>query len=201
LPHLPLRVRVVRQTRSGAFAQCALFAGRLVNGHIAGNQEVWATVWSWPISTIGAALMCRTSRMSVAVFIGLSLLAAAAPLPAHSRLRRAAANLRWLSGSNAGVRQRCGTLLCGLESEDAVEANAIEMETLFAQLGLPDDASAIARFIHLHGPLGGGIGLHEAEFWTPAQARFLREAIVEDAEWAEIVDRLNAELHRRNGAS
>lgn len=82
-----------------------------------------------------------------------------------------------------------------------MEANAIEMETLFAQLGLPDDASAIARFIHLHGPLGGGIGLHEAEFWTPAQARFLREAIVEDAEWAEIVDRLNAELHRRNGAS
>lgn len=79
-----------------------------------------------------------------------------------------------------------------------METHAIQMEVLFAQLGLPDSESAITRFTRTHGPLGGGVGLHEAEFWTPSQAEFLREAILEDADWAEIVDRLNADLHLGN---
>jgi hypothetical protein len=74
----------------------------------------------------------------------------------------------------------------------------MQMGVLFAQLGLPDNEPAIARFIRTHGPLGGGVGLHEAKFWTPWQAEFLREAILEDADWAEIVDRLNADLHAGN---
>jgi hypothetical protein len=76
-----------------------------------------------------------------------------------------------------------------------VGSNRVDMGTLFAQLGLPSDEPSITQFIGAHGPLGGGVGLHEAEFWTPSQAGFLWEAMLEDAEWAEVVDRLNSNLH------
>ena len=39
--------------------------------------------------------------------------------------------------------------------------------------------------------------LHEAAFWTPAQADFLREEILEDADWAEAVDELNVRLRAK----
>lgn len=70
-----------------------------------------------------------------------------------------------------------------------------DMSSLFAQLGEASDEGAITRFIETHGPMAGGVQLHEAAFLTPAQANFLREAILDDAEWAEIVDALNSELH------
>jgi hypothetical protein len=37
--------------------------------------------------------------------------------------------------------------------------------------------------------------LYEADFWNNAQADFLKQAIDEDADWAEIVDHLNLMLH------
>lgn len=72
-----------------------------------------------------------------------------------------------------------------------------DMSSLFAQLGEASDEAAIARFIAIHGPLEGDVQLHEAAFWTAAQAGFLREATLDDAEWAVIVDALNLELHVR----
>jgi hypothetical protein len=65
---------------------------------------------------------------------------------------------------------------------------------LFAQLGLPSDEPAIRRFIATHSPLAAGIELADATFWTAGQAAFLREEIVRDADWAEVVDQLNAAL-------
>lgn len=65
---------------------------------------------------------------------------------------------------------------------------------LFAQLGLPDDDDSIEAFIRRHAPLDEHTPLAEAPFWTDAQAAFLREAIAEDADWAEVVDHLDAEL-------
>jgi len=73
-----------------------------------------------------------------------------------------------------------------------------DISALFAQLGQASDETAIARFIETHGPLPEGMQLHEAAFWTPAQAAFLREAIGDDADWAEIADTLNGELHARH---
>ena len=66
---------------------------------------------------------------------------------------------------------------------------------LFAQLGEPSDETAIARFIANHRPLPGNVQLHEAAFWSPAQATFLHEALLDDADWAEVTDELNVELH------
>lgn len=68
---------------------------------------------------------------------------------------------------------------------------------LFAQLGLEADFESIRSFIATHAPLPGDLRLEDAPFWTPAQARLLREALVVDADWAEVVDRLNLALHAR----
>lgn len=79
-----------------------------------------------------------------------------------------------------------------------MERYAYDMNSLFAQLGQASDDGAIARFIDAHGPLESGVELHDAVFWTSAQAGFLREAILNDAEWARVVDELNSELHARH---
>jgi len=69
---------------------------------------------------------------------------------------------------------------------------------LFGQLGLPNDNDSISRFIERHAPLADDIQLADAPFWSPAQAAFLREEILEDADWAEVVDNLNAALRARH---
>ena len=66
---------------------------------------------------------------------------------------------------------------------------------LFAQLGLPNEERDIEAFVASHRPLPGGARLADAPFWTEAQARFLRDEILEDADWAEVVDQLNLMLH------
>ncbi|MBN8550801.1 MAG: DUF2789 family protein [Deltaproteobacteria bacterium] len=45
------------------------------------------------------------------------------------------------------------------------------------------------------GPLPGDMRLHEATFWTRAQASFLCEAIGDDADWSAVTDDLNTLLH------
>jgi hypothetical protein len=65
---------------------------------------------------------------------------------------------------------------------------------LFAQLGLPADDASIRQFITRHAPLAPGVRLADATFWTPSQASFLREAIGQDADWAEVADQLSAAL-------
>ncbi len=79
-----------------------------------------------------------------------------------------------------------------------MERSPHDMSSLFAQLGVANDEQSIARFIKNHAPLESDVQLHEAAFWTAAQADFLREATLDDAEWAEIVDALNSELHQRH---
>lgn len=70
---------------------------------------------------------------------------------------------------------------------------------LFAQLGLPSDAPGIATFLSEHAPLAGNIKLQDAKFWSPAQAAFLREALLQDADWAELVDQLSEALRGPEG--
>lgn len=65
---------------------------------------------------------------------------------------------------------------------------------LFDQLGLPAELNAINHFIDIHTPLAPDITLADAPFWTASQAAFLREEILEDADWAEVIDQLNSAL-------
>lgn len=64
---------------------------------------------------------------------------------------------------------------------------------LFAQLGLPSEPAAIDQFIASH-PLADGVALYRAPFWTEAQRTFLKEEIIEDADWAAVIDELNSRL-------
>ncbi|MGB2246739.1 MAG: DUF2789 domain-containing protein [Alcanivorax sediminis] len=70
-----------------------------------------------------------------------------------------------------------------------------DLNTLFAQLGLDNSDDDIEEFIHTHsGQLSPSMQLHQAPFWTVSQARFLVEAVREDADWSEVVDSLSALL-------
>nr|WP_315228100.1 DUF2789 domain-containing protein [uncultured Albidiferax sp.] len=65
---------------------------------------------------------------------------------------------------------------------------------LFAQLGLPSGAQDIAHFLAMNAPLPGNVLLQDAPFWSPAQATFLREALLQDSDWAELADQLSQAL-------
>lgn len=76
-----------------------------------------------------------------------------------------------------------------------MEAPVHSINNLFSQLGLASDDASIALFIQTHRALVTNVVLSEAAFWPPAQAAFLREEILKDADWAEVIEQLNAELH------
>ena len=65
---------------------------------------------------------------------------------------------------------------------------------LFDQLGLPSNAHAIDQFLTIHTPLADHLRLHDALFWKPAQASFLKESLLQDADWSNLVDQLNNAL-------
>ena len=75
-----------------------------------------------------------------------------------------------------------------------METNLHSMGNLFAQLGLPSEPTAIEDFIATHRPLGGGVALYRAPFWSASQRAFLKEEIIEDADWAGVIDDLNGRL-------
>lgn len=75
-----------------------------------------------------------------------------------------------------------------------MEAPLHDRKHLFSQLGLPADEAAMRCFIAAHSPLPHGVLLHDAPFWTTAQAGFLREEILVDADWSAVIDKLDSDL-------
>ena len=67
------------------------------------------------------------------------------------------------------------------------------MQSLFAQLGLANSDAAIDNFIQ-NNHLPDEIPIENAAFWSAGQAQFIREAITQDADWAEVVDHLDTQL-------
>jgi len=65
---------------------------------------------------------------------------------------------------------------------------------LFEQLGLESTDQAIQDFINQNAPLPRNVELHKADFWSSSQASFLQQSKDDDADWAEIVDQLDAML-------
>jgi hypothetical protein len=74
-----------------------------------------------------------------------------------------------------------------------MDTSSHDFGTLFKQLGLPDSSAAINRFCSEHS-LPPDRALADAEFWSPAQRQFLRDAWNDDADWVEIIDALAARL-------
>lgn len=77
-----------------------------------------------------------------------------------------------------------------------METHFHSMTNLFAQLGLPSGTADIQSFIKIHRPLADHLKVHEAPFWTPSQAEFLREEVLDDADWAGVIDELNSALRQ-----
>jgi len=75
-----------------------------------------------------------------------------------------------------------------------MHANQHTLSNLFDQLGLPAEPAAIDDFIAAHRPLGNGVALYRAPFWSATQRAFLKEEIIEDADWAGVIDELNVRL-------
>jgi len=75
-----------------------------------------------------------------------------------------------------------------------MQAQLHTMNNLFAQLGLPAEQPAIDAFIAAHRPLDNGTALYRAPFWNASQRAFLKEEIIEDADWAGVIDELNRRL-------
>ena len=75
-----------------------------------------------------------------------------------------------------------------------MESAVHDRDDLFRQLGLSDDAGAIDQFIASHRPIAPDVALADAPCWTASQARFLREEITKDADWAVVIDGLNLAL-------
>lgn len=75
-----------------------------------------------------------------------------------------------------------------------MEKSVHDMSSLFKQLGLPSDEADITAFVEKHKPVKPGISLADADFWSPTQSTFLAEEIAEDADWAPVVDTLDAML-------
>jgi len=76
-----------------------------------------------------------------------------------------------------------------------MELPAYNLTTLFDQLGLPSEETAMDDFIEAH-PLEADTKLIDAEFWSPQQAQLLKEWLRADGEEAVMVDELNVRLHR-----
>ncbi len=70
----------------------------------------------------------------------------------------------------------------------------ININTLFDQLGLDDSDHAIEEFVEAHKLVPANLKIHQADFWNASQAAFLQQAIEQDADWAEVVDQLDAML-------
>ncbi|MCC2614839.1 DUF2789 domain-containing protein [Aestuariibacter halophilus] len=75
-----------------------------------------------------------------------------------------------------------------------MNATTPSLSDLFGQLGLASDSAAIDRFIERHRPLDSSTHIQDAPFWSEAQASFIQGSLVEDAEWAEVIDQLNMRL-------
>lgn len=80
-----------------------------------------------------------------------------------------------------------------------MESPTHSLPSLFKQLGLPDDPISIERFIATHSPLKPDLHLADAFFWSRSQADFLRDEVLEDADWAEVVDQLDVLLRKGRG--
>lgn len=76
-----------------------------------------------------------------------------------------------------------------------MEIETPTLNMLFAQLGLANEQADIDAFVQAHSPLPDEVKLSDADFWTPQQAKLLKDELREDADWAPVVDELNVLLH------
>jgi hypothetical protein len=81
-----------------------------------------------------------------------------------------------------------------IASEILMNQAMYHFSELFAQLGLPSDPYDIVHFLNVHTAMADGFRLPDAPYWTPSQASFLRESLLQDSDWSVVVDQLSKAL-------
>ncbi|MBB1370543.1 MULTISPECIES: DUF2789 domain-containing protein [unclassified Pseudoalteromonas] len=72
-----------------------------------------------------------------------------------------------------------------------------DINTLFAQLGLPSSEAQIDAFIASHA-IADTTLIQDAPFWDESQQHFLAESLAEDSDWSEVIDELDVRLRQGN---
>ena len=93
----------------------------------------------------------------------------------------------------SGNKVRLLELVRGEEIYLGARANDLELEEDDALI-IEGSAQDIDAFIHDHRPLDNSVQLADAEFWSPTQREFLREALEQDSDWSEVIDQLDTRL-------
>ena len=70
------------------------------------------------------------------------------------------------------------------------------INTLFAQLGLPDSEAQIDAFIASHSIVDTTL-LQDAPFWAEAHQHFIAESLAVDGDWSEVIDELDVRLRQK----
>ena len=70
------------------------------------------------------------------------------------------------------------------------------INTLFAQLGLPNADAQIDAFIASHS-IADTTLLQDAPFWAEAQQHFIAESLAVDGDWSEVIDELDVRLRQK----
>ena len=74
-----------------------------------------------------------------------------------------------------------------------MDTSTHNLNTLFQQLGLSNTETNIDHFIASHS-IEPTTKITEAFFWNDAQISFLKDALTDDSDWAELVDYLDCLL-------
>jgi hypothetical protein len=74
-----------------------------------------------------------------------------------------------------------------------VETNPHDLRNLFAQSGLSGEKCDMDAFVRGH-RLEPGTTMADAPFWSPVQAKFLRQALADDSDWSAAADELAVRL-------
>lgn len=77
-----------------------------------------------------------------------------------------------------------------------MEIDTQSLHSLFDQLGLASDEHSIRKYC-AENFLDEGINLADAAFFTLHQSQFLSEGWHHDADWAIVIDQLNANLSKQ----
>ncbi|MGX9459925.1 DUF2789 domain-containing protein [Shewanella sp. A14] len=71
-----------------------------------------------------------------------------------------------------------------------MDTTSNDLSHLFQQLGLPHHQENIEDFVNKN-KLEKHTLMIDADCWNPSQKAFLKEALLEDAQWSEVIDQLD----------
>ena len=77
-----------------------------------------------------------------------------------------------------------------------MDTTSNDLSHLFKQLGLPHDQEGIDDFV-LQNKLEKHTLIIDADCWNSGQKAFLKEALLEDAQWSEVIDQLDVMMRAK----